>query len=343
MLRTVIELRCGAMKKFVVCCLFLSLSMSAYAEDSDILSAPSTGLFFMPQLEALFAPKAETVVPPTPNAAITPKQQDEELAKAVFQLTSVPKLQSAIALIYDEQSNRPLYTKNAENIAPIASITKLMTAMVILDAKLPMDEKITISNEDADHRKGTKSRMRAGLTLPRGDMLKLALMASENRAAAALARTYPGGTDAAVAKMNEKAQQLGMHSTRFFDPTGLNSNNVSTAKDLVLMVRAAQYYEPIHRFTTSSSHIVQMAKHRPLHYANTNPLVKNASWDIGVSKTGYISEAGRCLVMKATISKRPVIIVLLDSWGKRTRVGDANRIKKWMESSSGRIARSGRG
>ncbi len=331
------------MRKFAVYLICMGLSLSAFAEDSGVATQPQADLFFMSQLVALFAPKVDPVVAPITSSVVTPRQQDEELANAVFQLTSVPKLQSAIALIYDEQSNRPLYTKNAENIAPIASITKLMTAMVILDAKLPMDEQITICNDDADHRKRTKSRMRSGLTLSRGDLLKLALMASENRAAAALARTYPGGTEAAVAKMNEKALQLGMRSTRFFDPTGLNSNNVSTAQDLVLMVRAAQYYEPIHQFTTSSSHTVQLAKHRPLRYGNTNPLVKNASWDIGLSKTGYISEAGRCLVMKATISKRPVIIVLLDSWGKRTRVGDANRIKKWMESASGRVAHSGRG
>lgn len=296
----------------------LSLSLSAYAEGADVVAS-------------------------IPQAVETPKQQDKELTEAVFQLTSTPRLQSAIALIYDEQGKRPLYTKNAENVAPIASITKLMTAMVVLDAKLPMDEKITICNDDADHLKGTRSRVRAGLTLTRGELLKLALMASENRAAAALARTYPGGTVAAVARMNAKAQELGMHSTRFFDPTGLNFNNVSTAQDLVLMVGAAQYYEPIHRFTTSSSHTVQLAKHRPMQFHNTNPLVKNASWNIGISKTGYISEAGRCLVMKATISNRPVIIVLLDSWGKRTRVGDANRIKKWMESASDRSSRNRRG
>ncbi len=288
-------------------------------------------------------PQIEVVATPNPAEVETPKQRDEELTRAVFKFTSVPKLQSAIALIYDEQGSRPLYTKNAENIAPIASITKLMTAMVVLDAKLPMDEKITICNEDADHRKGTRSRVHAGLTLTRGELLKLALMASENRAAAALARTYPGGMNVAVAMMNAKAQELGMRSTRFFDPTGLNSNNVSTAQDLVLMVRAAQYYEPIHRFTTTTSHTVQLARHRPLRFNNTNPLVRNASWNIGISKTGYISEAGRCLVMKATISNRPVIIVLLDSWGKRTRVGDANRIKKWMESASERASRSGRG
>jgi D-alanyl-D-alanine endopeptidase (penicillin-binding protein 7) len=182
--------------------------------------------------------------------------------------------------------------------------------------------------------------MRTGATLTRGELLKLALMSSENKAAAALARSYPGGTQAAIARMNIKAKQLGMQSTRFLDPTGLHSGNVSTAQDLVLMVGAAQHYEPIRRFTTSTSHTVQVAKRRPLRFSNTNPLVRNASWDIGISKTGYISEAGRCLVMKATISNRPVIIVLLDSWGKRTRVGDANRIKKWMESSSAKSARN---
>jgi D-alanyl-D-alanine endopeptidase (penicillin-binding protein 7) len=338
------------MKNFIAILLCSCLSLSAFADESGIFAQPKTesaqknDFFFMPALEAFFFPSTEIgTIPPDTAVTATPKQQDEELANAVFQLTSVPKLQSAIALIYDEQTHRPLYTKNAENIAPIASITKLMTAMVILDAKLPMDEQITICNDDADHRKGTRSRMRSGLTLTRGELLKLALMASENRAAAALARTYPGGMDAAIAKMNAKAQELGMRSTRFFDPTGLNSNNVSTAQDLVLMVRAAHSYETIRQFTTSSSHVVQLAKHRPLRFGNTNPLVKNASWDIGISKTGYISEAGRCLVMKATISKRPVIIVLLDSWGKRTRVGDANRIKKWMESASGTGIRSGRG
>lgn len=281
---------------------------------------------------------AEVSAPTKPSLPATPKQ-DQELTSAVFKLTSSPRLQSAIALIYDERSQRPLYTKNADNVAPIASITKLMTAMVVLDAHLPMDELIAITDDDADRLKGSHSRIRNGSTMTRAELMKLALMASENKAAAALARTYPGGTAAAVAQMNAKARELGMRSTRFFDPTGLNSNNVATAADLVLMVQAAQQYEPIHRFTTSSSHVLQLAKHRPLRFTNTNPLVKNAAWKIGVSKTGYITEAGRCLVMQATISNRPVIIVLLDSWGKQTRVGDANRIKKWMENSTARNAR----
>lgn len=262
--------------------------------------------------------------------------QDEELTSAVLKKTGSPKLRSVIALIYDEQGSRALYTKNADTVAPIASITKLMTAMVVLDAQLPLEEEISISVLDIDTLKGTHSRMRPGMTLSRGALLKLALMSSENRAAAALARTYPGGTTAAVKKMNEKARELGMKDTRFIDPTGLNSSNVSTALDLVKMVQAAQRYDTIQKFTTTTSHVVDLAGHRPMRFNNTNPLVKSASWDIGVSKTGFINEAGRCLVMQAKINKRPVVIVLLDSAGKQTRVGDANRIKKWMESAYAR-------
>lgn len=322
-------------KNITILLLSLGLGVTACSKDRNTISKADS-----PKLDAvtgmMLAKAPEAVAAPAPVAQ---KSRDEELADTVFKHTSAPKLQSAIALIYDEQAERPLYTKNADNVAPIASITKLMTAMVVLDAKLPMDEKITISPDDADHLKNTHSRVRNGSVMTRGELLKIALMASENKAAAALARTYPGGTKAAVAMMNAKALQLGMTSTRFFDPTGLNSNNVSTAHDLVLMVRAAQYYDAIHQFTTTSSHTVQVAHHRPLQFHNTNPLVRSTSWDIRLSKTGYISEAGRCLVMKANISKRPVIIVLLDSWGKRTRVGDANRIKRWMESSTARAMR----
>lgn len=270
------------------------------------------------------------------NDGVTLRQEDN-LPSVVLRHASKhsasPRLGSSIVLIYDEQSKNDLYAKNADVVAPIASISKLMTAMVVLDANLPMDEEIRISTLDMDRLKGTHSRMRPGMTLTRGELLKLALMASENRAAAALARTYPGGTEAAVAKMNEKARELGMLHSHFLEPTGLNSGNVSTAQDLVKMVLAAQNYEPIHRATTSSSHTVEPSGYRPLLYKNTNPLVRNASWNIDVSKTGYINEAGRCLVMKTVINHRPVVIVLLDSWGKSTRIGDAKRIKKWMESS----------
>ncbi len=269
--------------------------------------------------------------------------RDDQSASAAFNRAPPPRLQSAIAMIYDEQDQRPIYSKNADNVVPIASITKLMTAMVILDAKLPMDEPISISAEDRDHLKGTHSRMRNGMTLTRAELIKLALMASENRAAYALARTYPGGTPVMLAMMNAKARELGMMSTHFNDPTGLNSTNVSTAQDLVKMVMAAQTYEEIQRCTTTSSHIVQVDGRRPIRYSNTNPLVRNSQWDIGLSKTGYISEAGRCLVMQAKITNRPTVIVLLDSWGKRTRVGDAVRVKHWMENTvSGNIRRVSR-
>lgn len=250
---------------------------------------------------------------------------------------SVPRLHSAIALIYDQQTERPLYTKNPDAQTPIASITKLMTAMVVLDAKLPLDEEISIDVADIDTLKGTRSRLRIGMTLTRSELLRLALMASENRAANALARTYPGGYNAAILAMNQKAYELGMQNTRFFDAAGLNSNNVSTAHDLVKMVAAARDYSLIRQYTTAASYSVDGWRGREMRFVNTNPLVRNASWDIGVSKTGYISEAGRCLVMEATIKQRPVIIVLLDSWGKNTRIGDANRIKKWMESNNTRV------
>src|SRR6266481_403812 len=256
---------------------------------------------------------------------------DHALAGVSLTNVSSPRLHSNISLIYDEQSEQPLYDKNAGVVTPIASITKLMTAMIVLDAGLPLDEQVSVDAADQDTLKGTHSRLRVGMTFTRSELLKLALMASENRAASALARSYPGGTAAAILAMNDKARELGMLDTRFLDPTGLSSNNVSTAQDLVKMVAAAQNYPLIHQYTTTASHSVDGLRGRALRFTNTNPLVRSSAWNIGVSKTGYINEAGRCLVMEATINQRSVIIVLLDSWGKLTRVGDANRVKKWME------------
>ena len=273
------------------------------------------------------------------RAAFNPERTQ---AGAISNTGSAPRLHSAIALIYDQRTQLPLYTKNPDARAPIASITKLMTAMVVLDAQQPLDEKISIDVADIDMLKGTHSRLRIGMSFTRSELLRLALMASENRAAAALARTYPGGYAAAIAAMNTKAYELGMQNTRFLDPAGLNSNNVSTAHDLVKMVAAASDYPLIHQYTTTASYSVDGRSKRGMHFANTNPLVRNVSWDIGVSKTGYISEAGRCLVMEAVINQRSVIIVLLDSWGKSTRIGDANRIKKWMESSNTRARATAR-
>lgn len=263
-------------------------------------------------------------------------KQDNAIRASVFGGASSPKLRSHIAFIFDEQSQLPVYDKNSRAVAPIASISKLMTAMVVLDAMLPLDEEVSVETADLDKVKGTRSRLQVGMTFTRNELLKLALMASENRAASALARSYPGGKPALVAAMNAKASELGMQDTRFLDATGLSRGNVSTAQDLVKMVSAARKYPLIHRYTTSASHSVDGLGGRELRFINTNPLIRSVSWDIGLSKTGYISEAGLCLVMEANINERPVIIVLLNSWGKRTRVGDANRIKKWMESAYGR-------
>jgi serine-type D-Ala-D-Ala endopeptidase (penicillin-binding protein 7) len=245
-----------------------------------------------------------------------------------------PAIRSVSALVIDQSDGGIVYDKNTDKVAPIASITKLMTAMVTLDAGLPLDDVITISADDIDTIKNTHSRLTVGTGLLRRDMLRLALMSSENRAAAALGRTYPGGTKAIVKAMNNKAVSLGMLSTHFVDPTGLNSENVSTAADLAKMVNTAYQYGLIREFTTTSSHSVETIAGRSMQFRNSNRLVKSSQWEIGLSKTGYISEAGRCLVMQARIAARQVVIVLLDSWGKYTRLGDANRIKKWLEGRS---------
>ena len=248
--------------------------------------------------------------------------------------SGVLQLGSSKALIINQATGETLYAKNTDTPTPIASVTKLMTAMVVLDAGLPMDEEITIGKEDIDTLKGTTSRLRVGTTLPRGEMLRLALMSSENRAASALARHYPGGLKAFLQHMNYKAYELGMMKTRFVDPTGLNSGNVSTAEDLAKLVRAAYEYEQIRQESTAASQEVEINGSRnPMRFINTNSLVRKGDWVIGLSKTGYISEAGRCMVMQAEIGGQPLIIVLLDSAGKMTRIGDANRIRKWIEQS----------
>jgi serine-type D-Ala-D-Ala endopeptidase (penicillin-binding protein 7) len=218
-------------------------------------------------------------------------------------------------------------------VTPIASVTKLMTAMVVLDAGQPLDERLSVGVGDLDLLKGSHSRLNLGSELSRGEMLHVALMASENRAASSLCRHYPGGMSACVAAMNRKAQSLGMTHTHFSDPTGLSSENVSTAGDLARMVSAAATYPLIREATTTSSRYVEvLPKGRILGYNNTNSLVRNGQWDILVSKTGFIREAGKCLVMLANIASREVVIVLLDSYGRLTRVGDANRVKHWLET-----------
>lgn len=271
-----------------------------------------------------------------PFSATTAREAEGD-SKAVNQLwkklnEKKLKLRSESALIVDRFDN-PIYGKAINTPLPIASITKLMTAIVILDSKLPLDEKIKITKADRDMIKLTGSRLQYGARLPRKQLLQLALMSSENRAAAALGRTYPGGTRAFVRAMNAKAKSLNMHHSHFADPAGLKVANKASPNDLVKLIRAARNYPEIHEATTQKSMTVYPYKKKgPLKYANTNRLLKNKKWSIELSKTGYINEAGRCLVMQADIAGQPVVIVLLNSFGKLTPFGDANRIKKWIEN-----------
>ena len=305
--------------KWFIACLLLSSSIAVAAPAHKKTSYNKTG-------KAKAVKVSKTIKPARMHAAA----EDGRL-----------HLGSAVAMIVDQKSGETLFSRNAANQAPIASITKLMTAMVVLDAGLSMDEAITISETDVDSLRNSGSRLRVGTTLTRQETLHLALMSSENRAAAALARTYPGGSAQFVAAMNRKAVELGMRQTHFVDSTGLHSENVSTAEDLVKMVKAGYHYESIRQMTTSEAYDVVNDNGHRIPYKNTNALVKSPAWDIGLSKTGFINEAGRCLVMQAQIAGRPVIIVLLDSAGKFTRIADANRIKKWLESSRPILARLG--
>ena len=245
------------------------------------------------------------------------------------------QLQSTNAVVFDARTGEILYSKNAEATAPIASITKLMTAMVVLDARQPMEEMLSISKEDVDRLKGTYSRLQIGTRQSRKEMLRLALMSSENRAASALGRHYPGGRAAFVAQMNRKATALRMSHTHFDDTTGLSSRNLSSAGDLVKMTQAASQYALIREFTTTPERTVMFPQPRySLGFVNTNRLVRAGSWDIELSKTGYTNEAGRCLVMKTRVGDRPMVMVLLNSQGKLTPVGDATRIRQWLETSN---------
>ncbi|MEN4922537.1 D-alanyl-D-alanine endopeptidase [Achromobacter spanius] len=240
-------------------------------------------------------------------------------------------LRSSTAYVQDLETSTVIFAKNENVVRPIASISKLMTAVVVVDANLPMDEMLEITDEDVDELKHTTSRLRVGTKLSRGDMLHLALMSSENRAANALGRHYPGGLPAFVAAMNAKAQSLGMTSTRFIEPTGLSSNNVSSPHDLARLLRAASQRPLIHRYSTDTEYEVEI-NNRTQTFRNTNLLVRKPDWDIKVSKTGYINEAGECLVMLARINGRDLAIVLLDSQGKLSRIGDAVRIRRIVQS-----------
>lgn len=315
-------------------------SVAKKSSSKDVAAAKPSGKKAAAPADKTAAKKAAKAPSKSASHAAPQKVAHDHGAKKSMRKVSMADLDprhlmlySASALVIDQETGLPLLEKQSDTVVPIASISKLMTAMVVLDAKLDLNEVIAIGEDDVDGLKGTRSRLQVGTTMSRETAMLLALMSSENRAAHALGRHYPGGLPAFVKAMNQKAQALGMVSSRFEEPTGLSSNNVSTAKDLARMVAAAARYPDIRRFSTTEEARVDLNGHiRDFH--NTNALVRSDTWEIGVSKTGYISEAGRCLVMQARVADKPVVIVLLDSAGKMTRVGDAMRIKRWMESAS---------
>jgi D-alanyl-D-alanine endopeptidase (penicillin-binding protein 7) len=273
------------------------------------------------------ATKRKSVV----RVVVPPKQSFGQIAG----LHSSPDpldLKSSVALVIDQDTREVLFRKNDHAVLPIASLTKLMTGVIISGAKLPMDETITITQDDVDTEKGSTSRLKVGTSLTRGEMLHLALMSSENRAANALGRTYPGGLEVFVSLMNAKAKLLGMSDTRYVEPTGLSSRNQSSAQDLAALVSAAHADPMLRELSTSASYQVAVGN-RTLQYNTTNRLIKNPEWDIGLQKTGYISEAGQCLVMQTKIAGRKLIMVFLDSAGKLSRMGDAERVRRWVEAN----------
>lgn len=264
--------------------------------------------------------------------AVTPRSSYGQKA-GLHGVQDALDLKSSVALVVDQDTSEVLLSKNDKAILPIASLTKLMTGLVISEARLPMNEIITISQEDVDTEKGSSSRLRVGTELSRGELLHLALMSSENRAAHALGRTFPGGLSVFVGLMNAKARLIGMGDTSYVEPTGLSSKNQSSARDLVKLVNVAYGDPALRELSTSPGHQVAVGN-RTLQYNNTNRLVKSPAWDIGLQKTGYIAEAGQCLVMQAKVSGRKLIMVFLDSAGKLSRIADAERVRRWVESTS---------
>ena len=245
-------------------------------------------------------------------------------------------LKSSVALVLDQDTKEVLFSKNSQAVLPIASLTKLMTALVVAEAQLPLDEVLTVTQDDVDTEKGSRSRLMVGTQLTREEMLHLALMSSENRAAHALGRSHPGGLGLFVAAMNRKAAQLGMLDTRYAEPTGLSSSNQSSARDLATLVNAAYQHRIIRELSTSLEYQVAIGD-RQVQYRNTNVLVRSPAWEIGLQKTGYISEAGRCLVMQAKMAGRHLIMVFLDSSGKYSRLGDAERVRKWITEAASTV------
>ncbi|MSQ52570.1 MAG: hypothetical protein EXR28_11840 [Betaproteobacteria bacterium] len=307
----------------------LSLAMGAPANAQELKQAVQ--LSIPPASPA--SPQASPLLQQAGQAAQQAGHALPQASQALY-LASKLLLKSTAAVVFDQASGEILYGKNSQSIHPIASITKLMTAMVVLDAQLDADELIVVTDEEIDYLRNTQSRLHVGAALSRDEMLRLALMASENRAAAALSRAYPGGREAFIRAMNEKSIALGLRGTHFADSTGLSSTNVSTAEDLATLAAHAHTYAKIREYSTLRQHETEVSGRR-LAFRNTNGLVANPGWGIGLSKTGFINEAGRCLVMQAQLAGRAVIIVLLDSWGKNTRSADALRVRQWLEAAAG--------
>lgn len=277
--------------------------------------------------------KKRPVRPPVVAEVASPASYGQ--AAGLHRVNDPLDLKSSVALVIDQDTSEVLFSKNDQAVLPIASLTKLMTGLIVSESRLPMDEMVRIEQEDVDTEKGSRSRLNVGTSLTRGELLHLALMSSENRAAHALGRTYPGGLQAFVGQMNAKAQSLGMKDTRYVEPTGLSSKNQSSAWDLATLVNVAHGNVTLRELSTSPSHEVEVGR-RTLQFNTTNRLVKSPSWDIGLQKTGYISEAGQCLVMQAKVAGRKLIMVFLDSAGKLSRIADAERIRRWVEASDDR-------
>jgi D-alanyl-D-alanine endopeptidase (penicillin-binding protein 7) len=301
---------------------FLSLSLLAALPQASFAADTKAKATSTRKIKSVVLRKAAQVAPPVASfgQAAGLHEVDDPLA-----------LKSSVAYVLDQNTNEVLFSKNPQAVLPIASITKLMTALVVVEAGLSLDEKITVTDEDIDTEKFTHSRLAVGTTLTRGEMLHLALMSSENRAAHALGRNYPGGLDAFVAAMNAKAQSLGMVDTHYVEPTGLSSRNQSSAKDLAVLVNVTSQVPLLRDLSTSREARVALGK-RMVQFRSTNGLLSNPLWDIGLQKTGFINEAGKCLVMQARMAGRQLIMVFLDSSGKASRIADAERMRKWLST-----------
>ena len=322
-------------------CFLALMSLTTYAADTENARKPVATKKPVVSAQNTTKPPAKALAKNTQKPRKSVKQQASDTRPSFGRIAGLHQggdlldLRSSVALVIDQDTHEVLIRKNDMAVLPIASLTKLMTGLVVSDANLVQSEMITITQDDVDTEKGSTSRLAVGSVLSRGDLLHLALMASENRAAHALGRTYPGGMALFVKAMNDRAKSLGMASTHYVEPTGLSSRNQSSATDLAVLVGAAYDVPLLRELSTSPGREVAVGR-RTLQYNTTNRLVKSPNWDIGLQKTGYISEAGQCLVMQTKVSGRKLIMVFLDSAGKLSRIADAERVRRWVENQNAR-------